>query len=258
MRVHINSDDREGGTDSSFTINLATLSQYTKGMNRFAVESVDVPYSFWKIRANLSNEAFRVKYFDNSTKLIKYVNHPVVNVSIGNPNITDIISAMKAQMDNGDVGNLQTFTISVDSIHGLLVITSTHNFSLDFTVQRYAGNVIGFREDLYDSFAINGVQTIYSPTVIDLVPDKHLYLKSSLNTVGDYISETKRVENVICKIPVVGSGVVEFGLINYQPYHLDWKPLPELSGTVSFELVDMNNNPVDLHEVPFGFTLILG
>ena len=253
MKIHINSQDRDSGTNENFRITMNSLAQYSKGSHRIALAQIDVPYSFYKIRENLQNLYFWVIYAGpEPDRKIWFVNDFEEDHE-GNPTLSDVFTTLKAQMDIP----AQTFAFSIDTVTGKVKITSNASFILNFTQQKKAGELLGFGAEEYPSTLVGLNHVLLSDRVVDLAPDKHLYLTTSMSINGDYTSENKKVTNVLCKIPVVGADISEFSLITYEPKNLDWKHCREICSDVEFGLMDMNNNPINLNGICWGFTLIL-
>lgn len=255
MHIHIDSEDRTSGNPSSFLIDLQSIGgALSRGANgKVGVKAVQIPYTWYNCR-NGYNNSFRVIFSNLSSKII-YCGYSGINDLEGSPSASNMSASIIAQMNTNGAGDV--FTGSINNVNGIYTITESaaRSFSIIFDQDPFTYRVLGFASaGTYNSSG--GV--IKGTNVINVTAERWLYIKTNVPIKDgyDYDSYADNISGVICKVPVSGSGIAPFSIINYEPYNINMRDCGQFNNSVRFELVHDDNTPVNLHGINWAMTLV--
>lgn len=200
--IVINSSQRNTGSTSAsdFTLTVPGELLGNKTIKNVKVLDINIPITWYKI--NSHNNKFTLT--DTGS----------VNIELPIQNYDSF--TMQTVLENTLTANSPggfTYTVDIDTATQKYTISTTTNFTLDFTVADSLGSYIGFDEAVY-----SGASSYTAPYVINLSPDNYIYVRSNLAAgidQGHVILTTDagnpNPSDVLFALPITQ----EFGFIEY-------------------------------------------
>lgn len=263
MLLHINSEDRaDNETAERFAVNFGNIGNDRNNEHFLAVESVQIPLSFYQVR-ELYNNQFNVQFSNGSTKAVyPFVDNSTgVNVYSGNPTATQICSNIQAQMNINSSG--QTFTVTVNPQTAKILFkyaTGANVFTLDFatydSTNPETAKLLGFVRNSVNTSNASGI--VVAPNMVNVTPIDSIFIKSSISfkNGSDFDSKTGGQNQIIAKIPVIRQDCVAFSNLYYNPSNIQLRPVNKIVGSHTFELVYPNGTRVNLNGVDWSMSMI--
>jgi hypothetical protein len=236
---HINSRNRDLGTDSDFTITLSDIDTNVK-YDYVALLDCSIPRSYYMIQANY-----------NTFILNEGGSDLIISVNPGNYTRTSLKSIIETLLN---ASGTFTYSISYRNISstyddGKFVFTVSGNSGVQplFTFGDGFFEILGFSKNTTYNFVAN---TLTSPNVINLNHESTLFLKSNIcqNTDNNIL------DNIITPADISFSYII---YNNSNPSEYSKKFNGNGSNNFRFQLTDEDNRPIDLNGLNFLFTIMI-
>ena len=248
MLIHINSQDKNSGTNEDFTIDFNNIgNHHTSGGGIIGIKHAEIPYSWYVCRNNVNN-AF--VYIDsNSAESVIFLGntiYPYEGSPSGSTLIANLISQLNSKATDGSV-----WTITLSPVTGKLTFTNTHNWGFIFGGTNPETNeVLGFTSQTVTQLA--SPWTVTADNVANLAPNKYLYIRTTLPIAAhDYDSFTDNNSDVFAKIPIT---VNPYSNVYYEEKNPVYRTCASLT-TAKFKLTDHKNRIIDLNGIPWSLSL---
>lgn len=236
---YINSNNRNSGTHSNFTINLDM--DPSKDYNKCVILSASIPKTFYLVTSL------------NSFTLTEGVSSVVISLTPGNYTRNSLSLALKAAL-NANSPNTFTYNVSYPNMNqvvdnGLFMFTVTGNGATQprLNFNRYLAQIVGFEPDTNYDFSSNSLSSIY---VCNLTQETTLYLRSNL-------CQNKN-DNIIQEIYTTGDPSFSYiNFVNMTPYEHSKIIVQSKSNNYTFYLTDEDGNEINTNGININFTLMI-
>ena len=211
------------------------------------MENIRIPISFYNINSNYNTFGWT----GSTTGVVTF------DVTQGNYTIDELITEIQVQMNLLDAN---TYTLTYDEITQKVNIASTGTENIG-TLVGDGWKTLGFdlTETITGASNVDGVNVAYTNTArhlrlhVDNVSSNNVY-SNDVNAI-DGIKQTN-LQRVSLVIPITQTRN-EFQF--YDNHHGYMIKLPNMAniGDLNVRLTDADNNALDLHEVPWGFNVVV-
>lgn len=250
MFFTINSEHRNSGTNSDFTVDLSSARQtaLSKG-GMLGVKNIEIPNTLYTIIPG-QNGTFTYTNTTPTSKKI-YLGSTAAPYK-GSPSAAQLISNLTTQLNVNTDSTV--FTMTLDPITARYTLTGTKNWSFTFD-DIDAARVLGLPIGTTTISGLANVPYVF-PGVVNLSTNKYFFLNTdiTLNSGSNWDNFVDGTRNTLIKIPI---NVGNFANIFHEPNNITYHACAKISNQVRFWLTDAKNRIVDLNDVPFSFTLEL-
>eukprot|EP01051_Picozoa_sp_SAG22_P017947 SAG22_NODE_2893_length_2120_cov_98.588817_2_plen_303_part_00 len=255
--VFINSNERDGGTISDFTIGLPPnlLTRNNNQSMRMVLNDLVLPYTWYNVQS--SNQTFNVRE-NSESDLFECILTP------GSYHVLQLRDHLKNRLDyySSVYGFDYTYTVTYDEVAATFTFqanksgfTPIVSFEFDSTSSY---RLLGFQPNSVNHFAtVDNQQVLVSTKSVNMMFTDALYLHCDLPTsnvnkgAGD--KSTYSVSHAFAKIPV---NTTPFSNIIYNNVNDDFvNNIPErFLNTIRFKFHTLEHNDIELND-DFSFTL---
>lgn len=259
ISIEINSKDRDTGDIEKFKYLLShqiKFNQSNKKSYFFRIEDVMIPKTFYDIDS--TNNVFQVLEDDGAAG----TDTITVTIPEGNYTITELITLLESELDTNTM-NSNAYTITYDDINNLVNFEYVGATSVDVTIDTIANgstlnDPLGFSKVTTGNQSISGDLTTDTaivfvtatpqdaPYVVDLDTKSYIILETDITSSNFYDKDIQKHVGVIVPFNVDRNEKQYYS--NHQGHHTKMNSKGPLS-TISFKLIDENDNQVDLNGV---------
>lgn len=239
--LHIRSKDANqntSGFNTNFGVNLINPINIMRDQEaHISIMSVELPYSFYNISADLNNNT--LVYDTSNTLTFTSQDYSVYD-------LRDFL--------NADTGFSAIFTTTYDRQKNKLIFTnktgSSHIINLSSSL---INKVIGFDEESTDR-TIAGSATLESDFVCNLATVHSILIKSSMgqaNVLSTRAGNSTTLQKI--SVDVNSNGII---YMNQQDFRQVSISQSNVIDQINFEITDQNNNLLQLQNVNFEFSVL--
>ena len=236
--IILNSSDKIFGDINNFIVEIPK----TTKIEKIQLEKIRIPYTYYNVTEYNNKFIFE----DNLN------NNIAVEIPVGNYGTSEIISAVKLAMDNAPLST-QIFFCTLNDLTKKVSITSTLNFSLNFSIANSLGPLIGFGKNNYlpnktTSYISPGILNlsynnthinVYSKTLTrhsdrNITSDNKSYFVSVQNDVnfGQYITYEPQQNNIFNFIDTATLQNIDFKFESPQHDDIDFNQVDSIQVTL--------------------------
>ncbi len=239
--LHIRSKDAQQLTtnyNTNFSVNLVNSIEISKNQEcHISVMSLELPYSFYNISAELKNNT--LVYDTSNTLTITSQDYSIYELRDFFNNDTSFSAIFTTTYD------IQKNKLSFKNITG-----SSHTIDLSSSL---INKVIGFDEDTTDR-TITAGNTLESDFVCNLATVHSILIKSSMgqaNVLSTRAGNSTTLQKI--SVDVNSNGIIYMNQQDFRQVSITQTNVIDL---ITFEITDQNNNLLQLNNVNFEFSVL--